>query len=244
MLIGRTIRLFGALLLVSSIGHAAFAQGANRWVYLGQASVNGLADHDRIAVGRDEGRFQKIQIRVAGAPVEFQRVVVHYVNGASEAIELRDRIPAGGQTRAVDLRGGDRAIRFVDFWYRKANWLRSAQPRVSLFGADFDGRNDHPNSPRPGSWVFLGQAAVNGRVDHDRILVGRDEGRFQNIQIRVVGAPIEFQRVVVHYANGSTEEVALRDRIPAGGQTRAIDLRGTDRGISSVEFWYSRSNWR
>jgi hypothetical protein len=95
----------------------------------------------------------------------------------------------------------------------------------------------------PGRWVYLGQANLNGRVDRDRIYVGRGRGRFQNIQIRVDRAPIEFYRVVVHYANGRSEEVDVRHRIPAGGQTRAIDLRGDERAIDSVEFFYARGRW-
>jgi hypothetical protein len=95
----------------------------------------------------------------------------------------------------------------------------------------------------PSRWVFLGQASVDGRVDRDRIRVGRGRGRFQRIRIRVDRAPIEFRRVVVHFANGRSEEVDVRQRIPAGGQTRAIDLRGDDRAIDSVEFIYARGRW-
>jgi hypothetical protein len=81
-------------------------------------------------------------------------------------------------------------------------------------------------------------------MDHDRISVGNWRGRFQRIQIRVDRAPIEFQRVIVHYANGRSEEVNIRQRIPSGGQTRAIDLRGDERNIDSVEFFYARGGWR
>jgi hypothetical protein len=232
----RITRIVCALLLLLSIGQAAFAQGANRWVLLGQTTVDGLKDFDRIALGRSEGSFQSIQLRVAGAPVEFQRVVVRYGNGTSEEVELRDRISAGGQTRAIDLRGTDRIINGVEFLYNKANWRPSARPRVTLYGVRFD--------PRPGPWRLLGQTTVDGQRDRDRIALGRSEGSFQSIQLRVAGAPVEFQRVVVHYGNGTSEEVELRDRISAGGQTRAIDLRGNDRVISSVEFLYNKANWR
>jgi len=95
----------------------------------------------------------------------------------------------------------------------------------------------------PGRWVFLGQSQVDGRADHDRIYVGQERGRFQRVQIRVDRAPIEFYRVVVHYGNGRSEELNIRQRIPAGGQTRAIDLRGNERNIDSVEFFYSRGRW-
>jgi hypothetical protein len=100
-----------------------------------------------------------------------------------------------------------------------------------------------PPAPGHARWVYLGQAHVDGRVDRDRIVVGRGHRGFRRIQIRVENAPIEFHRVVVHYANGRREEVAVRQRIPAGGQTRAIDLRGDARSIDSVEFWYGRGRW-
>jgi hypothetical protein len=234
MATSKIMRIMGALLLALSIGQAAFAKEAKRWVYLGQTTVNGQSDHDRIGIGRDEGRFQSIQLRVAGAPVEFQRVVVNFTNGGSEVVEFRNRIPAGGQTRAIDLRGNNRAISSVDFHFSKANWRSNALPRVSLYGVKFN--------PRPGPWAFLGQTTVNGQRDHDRIGIGRSEGRFQSIQLRVAGAPVEFQRVVVHYTNGASEVVEFRDRIPAGGQTRAIDLRGNERAISSVDFHFSKAN--
>jgi hypothetical protein len=172
-----------------------------------------------------------------GAPVEFQRVIVNYGNGQSEEVEVRNRIPAGGQTRAIDLRGTDRIINSVDFLYSKGTWRPTARPRVSLYGVKFA-------SPKPGPWALLGQTTVDGQKDHDRIVLGRAEGRFQSIQLRVTGAPVEFQRVIVNYGNGQSEEVEVRNRIPAGGQTRAIDLRGNERVISSVDFFYGKANWR
>lgn len=242
----RNLRIVGALLLLMGIGQVASAQRTRDMVYLGEAHVDNARDHDTISVGRNEGRFRSLQLHVAGAPVEFRRVVVHYANGANEELQLRDRIPAGGQTRMIDLRGNDRAIRSVEFWYSPASWLSSwtgARPRVTLYGTEYDSDQGRPN-PGQGSWEYLGQAQVNGRGDRDRIAIGRNEGRFHSLQLRVVGAPIEFQRVVVHYANGASEELQLRDRIPAGGQTRDIDLRGNDRAIRNVEFWYSPSSWR
>ena len=93
-------------------------------------------------------------------------------------------------------------------------------------------------------WERLGVAHVDGKVDHDNISVGVRDGRFRAIQLRVKGGAIEFARVVVHYADGEPEEVVVRERIPAGGMTRAIDLRGRSRYIRSVELWYARGGWR
>jgi hypothetical protein len=232
----RITRIIWAFLLLMSVGQAAFAQGARRWVLLGQTTVDGQRDRDTIVIGRSEGTFRSIQLRVAGAPVEFQRVVVHFANGTSEEVEVRDYIPAGGQTRAIDLRGNDRVISSIDFLYSRARWRHGARPRVALYGDKFD--------PRPGPWVLLGQTTVDGQRDFDRIALGRAEGKFRSIQLRVIGAPVEFYRVVVRYGNGTSDEVEVRERIPAGGQTRAIDLRGDDRVINSVDFFYGKGNWR
>lgn len=93
-------------------------------------------------------------------------------------------------------------------------------------------------------WVRLGDAHVNGRVDHDNIEVGRHDGKFRAIKLRVSGGGIEFQRVVVHFENGSQEELAVREEIPSGGQTRSIDLPGDRRVIKSVELWYAKEHVR
>ncbi len=236
MTTSKITRIAVALLLLVGIGQAAFAQGANRWVLLGQTTVNGQRDFDKIGVGRTEGRFQSIQLRVAGGPVEFYRVVVNFANGTKEEVEIRNLIPAGGQTRAIDLRGNDRAINSVDFFYGKGSWSRRSLPRVSLFGLEV--------IRKPVAWTLLGQTTVNGARDRDRIGIGRSEGRFESIQLRVTGGPVEFQRVIVNYANGTNQEIEVRDLIPAGGQTRAIDLRGDERTISSVDFVYGKANWR
>jgi hypothetical protein len=54
---------------------------------------------------------------VKRSAVRFVKVTVVYGTGASDDLELRDVIPAGGQSRPLDLRGGDRVIKRIDFVY-------------------------------------------------------------------------------------------------------------------------------
>jgi hypothetical protein len=125
-----TIRAFGFAVLLLSSSAVAHAQ---RWTYLGEANVDGAADHDNIVVSGSRGAFRAIQIKVQRAPIEFDRVVVHYGDGDSEPIHIRSRIPAGGQTRVIDLPGNRRLIRSVEFWYARAS-RSSRRPKVRLFG--------------------------------------------------------------------------------------------------------------
>lgn len=93
-------------------------------------------------------------------------------------------------------------------------------------------------------WVLLGTRAVNDRVDHDVIPVTAARGDWQAIKITVQRASVDFYRVVVHFGNGTQQDVQLRNTIPAGGETRAIDLTGPDRVINRVEFWYDANTIR
>ena len=88
------------------------------------------------------------------------------------------------------------------------------------------------------AWVALGQREVNDRVDHDAVGVTARRGEYQRIKLMVQRAPVDFHRVIVHFGDGSKQEVEMRNTIRAGGETRAIDLEGRDRVIRSVEFWY------
>jgi hypothetical protein len=133
------VKLGLAGLLILAPGQAVFAQKAksvetaSKWDFLGEATVNGKADHDSIKVGGGAGMYRAIQLKVAGGPVHFEKVIVHYGNGNAEPIEVREKIGAGGKTRVIDLPGERRVIQSVEFFYGKAD-RASARPRVRLFG--------------------------------------------------------------------------------------------------------------
>ena len=114
------------MLYVAPSAHAA------DWVYLGQAHVDGQSDHDNIEVGKAAGRYRFLQIRVRNAPIEFDRIVVHYGNGEPEVIQVRDVIRRGQHSRAIALQG-DRFVRSFELWYAKAR-PASVRPELTLWG--------------------------------------------------------------------------------------------------------------
>src|SRR5262245_9696750 len=128
----KALQVILAALLLTIFGQAIYGQNNGRWVYLGESNVDGNTDHDKIKIGRDDGKFRAIQIRVERAPIEFYRVVVHYGNGADEEIAIRNRINAGGRTRAMDPGGRDRVTARVEIWCARAKYY-SPQPKLRLF---------------------------------------------------------------------------------------------------------------
>jgi len=110
----------------------AGAHGA--WRLIGQLTANFKADHDEIIVRGPYDNFRQIKFKVTDAPLNIHRLIVTYDNGAPDTLEVRERIPKNGESRAIDLRGvGKRSLRKVEFWYDTAGVLRG-KADVTLFG--------------------------------------------------------------------------------------------------------------
>ncbi|HWY43197.1 MAG TPA: hypothetical protein VNX66_06865 [Candidatus Sulfotelmatobacter sp.] len=112
------------------------------WDFLGYANVDGSQDHGRIQITRRNGLFHTIQLRVRGNAIFFDRLIVHYANGASEEFVVSDRISPEGKNYVIDLRSEGRVLESVELWYYKEAWGHN--PRVSLYGVrspESDGQN-------------------------------------------------------------------------------------------------------
>jgi hypothetical protein len=87
-------------------------------------------------------------------------------------------------------------------------------------------------------WKLLGTKLVTFRTEKDIIPVGADEGVYKKIKLTVKRSGVNFKDMKVHFANGDIIDVQIRRVIPAGGETRVIDLPGNNRIIKQVVFWY------
>ena len=103
---------------------------------------------------------------------------------------------------------------------------------------EFAGQLLHGTATEVLPWEKLGMRMVNYGLDRDEIPVTLAEGTFTSVKLIVNHSPINMHRFVVHFSNGSTQEVWVRKAIPRGGETRIIDLEGGKRGIKKVVFWY------
>lgn len=89
----------------------------------------------------------------------------------------------------------------------------------------------------PGSWQQLGLTTVDFKTDRDVIVVtGADN--FRKLRFHVFDAPVNMLNMHVIYENGEFDNIDLRFLIPAGGESRILDLNGGIRRIKKVEFWY------
>ena len=96
-----------------------------------------------------------------------------------------------------------------------------------------------------GKWVKLGQRTVNHGLDRDEISVTVKEGVFDKIKLKVKRRKVTFRDLKVHFGSGDVQDVSLRRAIPAGGETRSIELSGQGRRvIKKVVFWYNTKRVR
>jgi hypothetical protein len=92
-------------------------------------------------------------------------------------------------------------------------------------------------------WDFLGYTQVDRSQNHGRIQITRRDCLFRTIQLRVSGEAIFFDRLVVHFANGTSQEFIVSGRISPEGRNYVVDLSGGRTALESVELWYYKEPW-
>jgi hypothetical protein len=87
------------------------------WNRLGERWVQHGVDRDHIMVTAAQGRFTRILIRVEHSALEMYNIRVTFGDGTVFSPPTRLVFGQGGTTRTIDLPGGARVIRRVDFLY-------------------------------------------------------------------------------------------------------------------------------
>ena len=109
---------------------------------------------------------------------------------------------------------------------------------MHLFAQDLVATKTGP----PGTWQELGTLIVKDTVNHDDIVfVGQAE--YRSLKFKVEDAPVNILNMNVIYQNGKVDQFNLKYQIPAGGESRVIDLKTDNlktgvRKIRRVTIWY------
>lgn len=212
------------------------------WVMLGQRTVNGRYDHDRIEVGRYEGRFAKLTMAVENSDLELLDFRIEFADRTEYHPKLQYVFREGQRTRVIDLPPSEQAIRFIDLKYRNIRGGGDASVEIWGFKMGDAPRPAPPPPPAPAwdarGWTLLGERTVDGRYDHDRIEVGRYEGRFSKLTLVVENSDLELIDMSVQFVAGPPWHPQLQHYFREGQRTRAIDLPGDARTIRSIDFRY------
>jgi hypothetical protein len=125
-------RYIGLAIIALCLLATGYARAATGWERLGARDVDFRGDRDTIEVGKSEGRFKQLQIRVKDAPIEISNMVVTFGNGETFNPNLRHRFDEGSGSRNIDLPGDRRTIKKIDFRYQSIK-RREGKGRVEVY---------------------------------------------------------------------------------------------------------------
>jgi hypothetical protein len=242
-----------ALLVAADLGSAsaqprppAPAWDSRGWVQLGERTVNGGTDRDRIEVGRYEGTFSRLTMVVENSDLELIDFKIVFGDRTEYHPRINHVFREGQRTHVIDLPPAEPVIRSIDIAYR--NLPGGGQARVQVWGWRTGGAAAPPAPPPPPApapvawdsrgWTLLGERTVDGHYDHDRIEVGRYEGRFSKLTIVVENSDLELIDLSIQFGRGEPWHPAISHYFREGQRTRAIDFPGDERTIRYIDFKY------
>ena len=135
-----------AALALPSIASAQ-AWDSKGWVPLGERTVNGKADHDRIEVGRAEGKFSKLTVYVENSDLEMIDFKIEFGDHTNYHPTVNQVFREGTRTRVIELPPGEHTIRYLDFKYR--NLPGGGNAKVSVWAWKIGGGVGAPPPPPP-----------------------------------------------------------------------------------------------
>jgi len=103
------------------------------WHKIGETTVNFEKDRDQILViGAD--RFASIKFKVKGAPIQLMDLEVYYESGDKQDINVNMPIKELGESRVIDLNGGERDLKKIVFVYKTISNRKDVKAEVEVWG--------------------------------------------------------------------------------------------------------------
>ena len=218
---------------------------SNGWELLGEQTVdwgNRGRDRDQIIVN-NRNLYSQLTLVTLDSDLDMLDFSVTFGNNDVWRPAVRNRrFIEGTRTHVIDLPGDNaRYIKHIDFVYKNVpgDYERA---RFQVWGRR-GGRVVAPVRVWDDSgWTMLGEQPVNGRVDYDRIIVGRDEGRFRQLMIVVLDSDLDLLDFAVKFNRGAEWRPNVRQRFSERTRTRAINLPsdyGRGRFIKHIDIKYA-----
>lgn len=133
----RMTKIFTAILAVSLL--TVFSSfkfvpvNQAEWRFIGDKNVRFGLDHDVIHLGNVSDDFRQIKLRVTEGPLKILDMKVYFDNDEVQDIALRSRIRQGGESRVIDLVGGSRHLKKIEFWYETRGFVKG-RSSVAVWG--------------------------------------------------------------------------------------------------------------
>lgn len=122
-----------SLFSFSTLKNEDIAANAGPWKFIEDKNVSFGVDHDVIHLGNIKDDFRFLRLRVTDGPLRVFDMKVYFDNDEVQDVTLRALIPQGGESRVINLNGGLRRLKKIEFWYETAGF-QNGKSRVAVWG--------------------------------------------------------------------------------------------------------------
>jgi hypothetical protein len=88
------------------------------------------------------------------------------------------------------------------------------------------------------NWEPLGTRVVDYTLDHDVVSLKNSKQAFTALRVSVKGGSIAMHKATIHFANGDKQDIDFPHTLTPENDGEVIELKGNDRVIEKVTFWY------
>ncbi|HMJ71583.1 MAG TPA: hypothetical protein VK508_21960 [Cyclobacteriaceae bacterium] len=87
-------------------------------------------------------------------------------------------------------------------------------------------------------WTQLGTRVVDYTLDHDVVSLNNSKEAFNQLRVSVKGGALNMHKATVHFANGDKQDIDFPEVVSGETGGKVIDLKGNNRVIEKITFWY------
>lgn len=123
----------GSISVVNAQQPAVITSDKTGWHKIGETTVNFQKEKDEIlVVGAD--RFASIKFKVTDAPIDLKDLEVYYESGDKQDVKINMPIKMAGESRVIDLNGGERNLKKIVFVYKTLPNRKDEKAHVEIWG--------------------------------------------------------------------------------------------------------------
>ncbi len=136
-----TFRKLFTYALLSSLVFISFSCGSTRnsiaveegWELLGETKAGFIRETDVINV-TSRSQFTAIRFKVEGAEIKLSELAVYFESGDKLSPAVDENIPAGQESRLIELAADGRTITKIEFKYRTVGSIIKKKANIVILG--------------------------------------------------------------------------------------------------------------
>lgn len=91
-------------------------------------------------------------------------------------------------------------------------------------------------------WTLLGTCTVDYTLDRDVVSLNDTKGHFTALKFVVKNGTVNMHKCTVHFTDKESKDIQFSDEVNKANDGLILDMKGSNRGIEKVTFWYDTKN--